>query len=208
MRNSGLSKKARFGMLGLAFVGFSVLGMEASAADLPDCNVDDFTAAGVSSDDCSNGPAGDNNASVEEISSLGWGDGWTFGGKYEKDGGLESGSLIDLLVSVEVDEVGKVFFNWAFPEAQLTFNDAAFVVKQASGDANNPGGWVAYYFDPLNASYGDFQTKGSFSVDDYSSLSIYTRGNVTTVPEINAGGTGLALALLLGMMAVYRERRV
>ncbi len=82
---------------GFAFLALWLVGMEANAA-LPECNVNDFTAGGASADYCSNGPAGDNNASESEIDALGWGSDWTFGGKYENDDGLESGALIDLLV--------------------------------------------------------------------------------------------------------------
>lgn len=201
-----------FGRGGRKFAGFAVLtlllvGMEANAA-LPECNVNDFTAGGTPANACSNGPDGDNKASESEIDALGWGSGWTFGGKYEADTGLEGGSLIDLLVTSSFDEWGNVIFNWSFPESQLTFEDAVFVVKQANTSSSNSGGWVAYNFDPLLSSSGDFRTAGSFQVDDFSNLSIYTRGEVTKVPEINAGASGLALALLLGMIAIFRERKL
>ena len=205
-------KSAIFGKGGSKLFGFAVLtlwlvGTEANAA-LPGCNVNDFTAGGTVATACSNGPEGDNKASESEIDALGWGSGWTFGGKYEDGSGLESGSLVDLLVTTSFDEWGKVIFNWSFPESQLTFGEAVFVVKQANNNSSNSGGWVAYNFDPLLSSSGNFRTAGSFQVDDFSNLSIYTRGEVTKVPEINAGGSGLTLALLLGMIAIFRERKL
>ncbi len=101
-----------------------------------------------------------------------------------------------------------MIFNWSFPESQLTFDSAVFVVKQANSNSSNDGGWVAYNFDPLLSSEGTFRTEGSFQVSDFSSLSIYTKGEATKVPEINAGNVGLALALLFGLVAIFRERRL
>lgn len=165
------------------------------------CSTSDFTAGDSFADACHVGET--QNADLGDISTL-WDGGWTEAAKYEEGSGLEDGALIDLDIWVADDGL----FGWSIPAESLgTFEDAVFVVKQANFSSNNPGGWVAYLFQPLLDAMGNFMTENSFAVDDYSHVSLYIRGDGHEVPEMDAASSALALALLAGIMGWVRERK-
>ena len=163
----------------------------------------DFMAGLNNADQAKIGPTANDTAS--DVNSL-FGGTWTKAGKYEEGSGLEGGSVIDLDVTPKVDQNG---FNWSFNASHLAnFESAVFVVKQGNPNSNNPGGWVAYLFNDLLNSDGMFYTTNSFDVNDYSHLTIYTGGDgSTSVPEIDATNSVLAIALLATIVGFVRERR-
>ena len=178
------------------FLG-AILSATAQAGPVTTCSKDDFTAGGVSANECQIG--GTANDDVGQVNTQ-FGPGFTFGAKYDMDTGLESGSIIDLMVTAALGGTG---FNWSIPN--IPFRDAVFVVKQANPNSNNPGGWVGYLFTPLEAKSGTFRTTTSFAVNDYSHVSLYTRGK--QVPEMDAAGAGLAFAFLSSLLVLVRERQ-
>ena len=201
--------------MGLAFITVSLSATQAYATfNTADCYTGDFTSGGSWStykyaDDCDVLVGEESEAT---INSQSWdlGSGWGFAAGYEIGVGSTAGSLFDLVVETKTDWLGNVlFYKWSFPEENFYENqEYLFTVKQENDYGRTPGETVAYYFDPLSDNKGYFDGGGVFYSNEFSTLNIYTKvGNVSSVPEINAGNMALALALLLGLTALFRERR-
>lgn len=113
--------------------------------------------------------------------------------KFEADTGSEFGDL-----TVEpTSTTGE--FDWSF-SGTMAINDAVFVVKQARE-------WIAYSFGDITAELGGFLTDTFRRSNNYSHLSVWgSEASVVSVPEIDGKSTGIVLALLLGLVAIFRER--
>lgn len=102
--------------LSVLFLG-GILSAAAQAGVPNPCNVSEFTAGGSSANSCQvrNTP----NDNVADVNAQ-FGAGFTFGAKYDTDTGLDTGSIIDLLVTAALEGSG---FNWSIPD--IPFRDAA-----------------------------------------------------------------------------------
>lgn len=196
-------------MFGVTLIAVCLFGTKSFAIPVSECSNEDFWVgeAGTPtySNDCTLGAtANDSTTDVNNQAIAGHSD-WTLAGKSDSEGGL-----FDVMVTAIVESGEIKYFSWSITGDLAPGTEALFVVKQSTPDSRgNTGGWVAYHFDPLTGKAGGFDTEGSFYVDDFSHLSVYVReSDVTKVPEINAGGLGIALALLFGLAALFRERRV
>lgn len=193
------------------FLALFTFSSQLTALPLSNCYVADFTAGDNNADACFLGNS--SNDSLTDVNNLDLtpfaSGGWSKGAKWEEDSGLEGG--FGPLTSFTIWPMDGNGFNWSLSSEELaTFSDALFVVKQGNPNSNNPGGWVAYLFEDLSDNSGEYYTQNSFDVNDYSHVSLYTRGEgsiSTGVPEIDAGSAGLAIGLLIAFVLLVRERR-
>lgn len=202
--------------MGLTFLAVSLSATQAYATfNTTDCYTGDFTSGSWSTykraDDCALVVGEESEAT---INSQSWdlGSDWNFTAGFEVGVGTTAGSLFDILIDPKMGWMGVIkYYEWSFPQENFYKNqEYLFTVKQENEEGRTPGATVAYYFDPLSDNEGKFDGGGILRANEFSTLNIYTKssgGNVTSVPEISAGNMGLALALLLGLTALFRERR-
>ena len=177
----------------------TIVALLSVGAHAEDCEQSDFLAGSTVADACLSTDA--KNREIEGVIETWLGGDWQFLGKHEKDGATEQG-----LISISNAADGG--FVWRIdPAAQV--DNAVFVVKQASKNSQNNNGInaVAYQFMRLPEMSGSFTTENSFTVNDYSHVSVYTLNSPASVPEIDGGHAGLSLGLLMFVWAGIRERR-
>lgn len=178
--------------------GFLSLGSFGAHA----CTTSDWVAGVglVSSDSCTSGSA-KNTEITNAVNGWLFGD-WDLTGKYEFDeAATEVGTFSVYAGSSGYD------YGWSFASSELSsFSDALFVVKQASKNQGN--NWSAYYFSDLQSSSGYFNVDANLHGNGFSHVRMYTRGSSHSVPEIDAAGAAIALALMAGILGLRRELKV
>jgi hypothetical protein len=177
-------KKLLIGAFSVCFAG------AAAAIPVTDCHEDDFMIEGVSSTECRVGPTP--NDSLADINDL-----WDPPGDWSYLGEI-----------TDITPKAGDGFNFTY-DGLLTGFEAIFTVKQSTWSAPKKlGGWVSYHFDNVNT--GDtgmfYPANTSFDDNDYSHVKVYSRGGIA-VPEIDANAAGIALALIGGLLGLFRERR-
>lgn len=187
----------------IAALGVAASMLMSTQAFAIDCDAGDFQVQSPLSSDylsANNCQSGSNKKKDIDATVTNWlFNDWSLAGTFEYDTGTETGSL-----SATTGTSGSYF--WQFDSAELgSFGDAMFVVKQGSDKQNE--NWAAYYFADLDNNTGRFQPDEDFVGNDYSYVRMYTRGESHSVPEIDAASGGIAMAFLIGLMMMVRERR-
>ncbi|BCD99185.1 VPEID-CTERM sorting domain-containing protein [Marinagarivorans cellulosilyticus] len=198
-----MSKFALLTKIKFATLGAAASMLMSTQAFAVDCDASDFqvlaplSADYLSANDCQ---SGSNKKKDIDAAVTNWlFNDWSLAGTFEYDTGTETGSL-----SATTGTSGNYF--WEFDSAALSnFEDAMFVVKQGSDKQSE--NWSAYYFAGLGNNSGRFQPDEDFVGDEYSYVRMYTRGEAHSVPEIDAASGGIAMALLIGLLTVVRERK-